>query len=346
MIRMLLTSTAAGMFLLASVAVAQDKPAPDAGKKDPAPAAAPQKAPEKNADKPRTDDAKKPNDPAGGKQPEKPAEKQADKPAEKQADKPADKNAPSDRKDRPNSDTPTDRNRSTDKPTDRSTPDNSRDAQRSTDRSNRETNDKQRGGEQGKKGEAKFSASDLGFSFSDQSSDEGLKISKTSSNTLATKAKFREGDIVVSINDNRVRSQRDFVHYIHVAPRERISIIVLRDDREVTLYLEPELIQEYVVTSSGAWLGVDLYDKFSRAAVVLKVHTSSPAERAGLRGDDLIVAVDGEDIRSPEHLGEVIGGMQPGAKVAILVERNRREQTIDATLGRRQSVATRTEVRR
>jgi S1-C subfamily serine protease len=76
--------------------------------------------------------------------------------------------------------------------------------------------------------------------------------------------------------------------------------------------------------------------------VVLKVHPNSPAQRAGLRGDDLILSVNGEEIHSPEHLGQVIGQMNPGTLVEVEVERNRQTQVYEATLGRRENVSQRT----
>jgi S1-C subfamily serine protease len=184
----------------------------------------------------------------------------------------------------------------------------------------------------------------LGFTFSEETSDKGLKISNLSEKGVVSKTDFRRGDIIVSINDHRITSQRDFMHWLHAGRNDRITVVVLRDDREETIFLDPDVIfvEETVASSGGAWLGVDLYDRFSRAAVVLKVHPNSPAERAGLRNDDLIVAVDGEEITSPEHLGQVIGAMQPGTDVEVEVERNRRVQVVDARLGRREDVSQRT----
>jgi hypothetical protein len=332
-LRVLLSSLAVAA-LLACNAQAQDKPDPNAGKKDQPPAAGPQKAPEKSPEKPRADEPRQTEKPM----PEKPS-----------TDRPAD---PPRAGERPSGDTTQrqqqaqDPNRDTERPGADRSQDTGRDRRPSTDRSSRDTGrDAPRSSEQTGRDQKQLSASDLGFSFSEESSEKGLKISKTKSDTLATKAKFKEGDIIVRVNDNRVRSQADFIRFIHAAPRERITVIVLRDEEEVTLYLEPELIQEFVVTSGGAWLGVDLYDRFSRAAVVLKVHPNSPAERAGLRSDDLIISVEGTGIRSPEHLGEVIRSMDPGTDVEILVERNRREQVVDATLGRKENVVQRTPIR-
>jgi len=367
-----------GVLLAAVLVVLVTSPAraqqqSDPGKKPQQPSAAPQEknqgAAENKAEKPR-EDAKKADDSKKADESRKTDSKKADD--SKKTEKPmADKDKGQAEKDRPNADRsrdtsrePSRNDRSTQPSTDRSR-DTSRDSQRSTDRSRDSSRDSQRSTDRSRdtsrdssrdtsrdsqrssdrSTQKQFSASDLGFKFSENDSSKGLKITDINSNSVATKSEFKQGDTIVSVNDHTVRSQRDFIHFIQVAPRQRIAVVVLRDDREVTLYLQPDVIQEFVVTSGGAWLGVDLYDRFSRAAVILKVYPGSPAERAGLRADDLIVAVDREEIRSPEHLGQVIGGLQPGTSVEIEVERNRQSQFLDATLGQRENVTQRTEIR-
>jgi regulator of sigma E protease len=182
------------------------------------------------------------------------------------------------------------------------------------------------------------------MTFSERS-ERGLRISKLSSKSVAAHAEFHEGDVIVSVNDHRVHSERDFLHWIHAGVDERITVIVMRDDREVTLYLEPDVIfEEVVVSESGGWLGVDLVERFQSEAVVQRVYRDSGAERAGLRADDMIVSVDGTEIASPEHLGKVIRQMRPGTTVEIEFDRGGRVFVTDATLGRRPEVA-RTEIR-
>jgi serine protease Do len=53
---------------------------------------------------------------------------------------------------------------------------------------------------------------------------------------------------------------------------------------------------------------------------VSAVAPSSPAEKAGLKaGSDVIVAVDGKPIDTPEKLAEAIGKHIPGDSVKLLV---------------------------
>ncbi len=46
-----------------------------------------------------------------------------------------------------------------------------------------------------------------------------------------------------------------------------------------------------------------------------------PAARAGLKEGDLLLAVEGRSVRSPDHFVQLVGGMGPGAKVEIQFQR-------------------------
>jgi serine protease Do len=71
------------------------------------------------------------------------------------------------------------------------------------------------------------------------------------------------------------------------------------------------------------WLGIrgePLTSGSVRGVRVTAVAPSSPAEKAGLKpSTDVIVAVDGKPIETPEGLAEVIGKHAPGDSVKILV---------------------------
>jgi serine protease Do len=73
----------------------------------------------------------------------------------------------------------------------------------------------------------------------------------------------------------------------------------------------------------GPWLGIRGETETSggvHGVRVTAVAPSSPAEKAGLKPQtDVIVAVDGKPIETPEGLAEVIGKHSPGDSVKILV---------------------------
>lgn len=93
------------------------------------------------------------------------------------------------------------------------------------------------------------------------------------------------------------------------------------------------------------WLGVqiqgisaDIADSLGisgeKGALVTEPQVGSPAERAGLKAGDAILAVDGKDIESPRDLARVIAGYSPRTEVKVTVWRDGRKTDIDVTLGR------------
>jgi putative serine protease PepD len=63
------------------------------------------------------------------------------------------------------------------------------------------------------------------------------------------------------------------------------------------------------------------------------VMADTPAERSGLRKDDVITAVDGERVTDGIALIVAIRTHQPGETIAFTVERDGKERTIEVTLG-------------
>jgi membrane-associated protease RseP (regulator of RpoE activity) len=92
-----------------------------------------------------------------------------------------------------------------------------------------------------------------------------------------------------------------------------------------------------------AFLGVSLMDLSDElreyfgapkdaGALVASVEDNSPADKAGLRVGDVIVAVDGKDIDSTWDLRGAIKEKKDGEAVRIDVLRGRNRQTLTATL--------------
>jgi Do/DeqQ family serine protease len=63
-------------------------------------------------------------------------------------------------------------------------------------------------------------------------------------------------------------------------------------------------------------------------AVVARVEPGSPAQRAGLRPSDLVVAVDGVPISNASELRNRVGMVQIGVTVALTIERNGAQSTV------------------
>ena len=111
---------------------------------------------------------------------------------------------------------------------------------------------------------------------------------------------------------------------------------------EVAMKVKNDL-QKYGKVSRGR-LGVtiqgvsqDLADSFGlkkpQGALVAAVEPKSPAEKAGIKTGDVILAVDGRDIENSIDLPRVIGESRPGTQVKLKIWRQGETKELAASLG-------------
>jgi S1-C subfamily serine protease len=91
--------------------------------------------------------------------------------------------------------------------------------------------------------------------------------------------------------------------------------------------------------ADAGFLGVGLEDVegSARGARVKSVEKDSPAAKAGLEEDDVIVRFDGEAVRSAAQLARVVRETPAGRAVGIEVERGGAKRTLTATLAERRA---------
>lgn len=91
-----------------------------------------------------------------------------------------------------------------------------------------------------------------------------------------------------------------------------------------------------LVMPGGGWLGVYL-DASDGTAKISEVVPDSPAQKAGLRSGDVIVAVGEEKTATTEDLIKTIGGKDPGERVKLKVKRGDGHTMVVVKLGKRPS---------
>ncbi len=101
-----------------------------------------------------------------------------------------------------------------------------------------------------------------------------------------------------------------------------------------------------VAQSGNGWLGVstqsvteelrDALDLRGDGVLVNRVVSGSPADRAGIRKGDVITAVNGRSVESPEELADVIRAQSSGSTASVRIARRGGEsQAISVRLGNR-----------
>lgn len=131
---------------------------------------------------------------------------------------------------------------------------------------------------------------DIGIWFS--RSGNGLVIADVSSRGPIAKLGFREGDRIVSVNGQRVTREDEFIRYVLRSESRRVTVIVLRDNREETIYVEPAVLiddHDYVEVDPLERFGIIVDDRYDDRIVVWRVIPRSPAYYAGFRPGDVIV---------------------------------------------------------
>lgn len=74
----------------------------------------------------------------------------------------------------------------------------------------------------------------------------------------------------------------------------------------------------------------------SNAGIVLmEIMKDSPAEKAGLKADDVIRKIDGNDIEGVEDFVSSMEGSKPGQEVKFTIIRAQKEQEVKVVLGKR-----------
>jgi C-terminal processing protease CtpA/Prc len=172
-----------------------------------------------------------------------------------------------------------------------------------------------------------------------RATNRGLTINFIQRNSVFYDSGLRQGDILISLRGRPVRSEADFIRWMAFHPGDRVPVIVLRDGRQETVYIEyPQEVvhtdQQYDQAGAQAYLGVGFDPQVRDAAVVRTVNPGSPAEQAGLQPGDMIVALNGNDVRNHQDALAIIRSMRAGDRLSIAFERRMQDETEAVLAGR------------
>ena len=82
---------------------------------------------------------------------------------------------------------------------------------------------------------------------------------------------------------------------------------------------------------NAAFLGV-ITESVEKGAMINSVSENSPAQKAGLKEDDIITKVNDKKIDGPNALYEVVGEFKPDDKINIIYLREGKEKKTTAVL--------------
>ncbi|MFQ6058480.1 MAG: PDZ domain-containing protein [Anaerolineae bacterium] len=199
--------------------------------------------------------------------------------------------------------------------------------------------------------------------------DGGALVVAIEPESPAERAGLREGDVITAVNGQAVDDDHPLGELIRRhEPGDEVELTVVRQGRERSLRVElgarreyffefeippqrlPEVPPEHFPLPplerfrlKRPYLGIryqlltpELAEEeglnVEHGALVREVMPESPAERAGLRKGDVIVAVDGQTV-DDHPLSELVSKHEAGDEVELTVVRQGRELSLTAELG-------------
>jgi regulator of sigma E protease len=138
----------------------------------------------------------------------------------------------------------------------------------------------------------------------------------------AERAGFEAGDVIVEINGRSISDWTKALSLIAVNPETEVPVTVERQGEKKKLMLRPASGTELKIGMSG--LVPDM------PAEVGKLKPGFPAEKAGLRVNDKILAVDGTTVYHWNQFSGLVRDSK-GSKLTLLIERNGQRMNVTVT---------------
>ncbi len=135
-----------------------------------------------------------------------------------------------------------------------------------------------------------------------------------------------------------------------------INTAILRNGQGVGFAIPVNLAEEVITQLkkdgkvTRGWLGVGIQDltpelaeyygiKEKKGVLVTDVYKADPADKGGIKINDVITAVDGKKIKSTRDLSRTIANSRVEKEINITIVRDKKEKTVSVELGERKNLA-------
>ena len=172
---------------------------------------------------------------------------------------------------------------------------------------------------------------------------EGMVVAQVMPGSPADEAGLVRGDILIEVEGKSVNSLAELRLALRdYNPGDSVSLMVLHGDDNRTLIANLDsksgigilgIIPCLGPTAVNVGVNKNIKIITNGGAVVTEVIDESPADNAGIKIGDIILAVDKDQINSDSSLSDLIKAHQPGDKVRLVVSRDGKRKNINLRLG-------------
>lgn len=177
----------------------------------------------------------------------------------------------------------------------------------------------------------------LGASGKDQT--DGIALERVTEGGPAEKAGLRAGDVIAQVDGKDVSDFRQFMTDLQQKfAGDKLKINALRGEEklEVTVTLEARAQGgQQTAAQSNVFMGIQGQDATGGGATLTAITEGGPAEKAGLKSNDVVSKIDGKDITNYETLVSEIRGHKPEDKLKVTVKRGEKSVEVEVTLADR-----------
>lgn len=185
----------------------------------------------------------------------------------------------------------------------------------------------------------------LGVVLSENDSDarEGVRVERVIPGSPADKGGLQEGDVILSLDGEKVAGPRDVRDIVQGMDEERtLQVQVERDGKPLTLQITPEKREGFHLNfGNRMYLGLNLQEldpdlaSYFQATpgsgvLVTRVESDSPAAKAGVRSGDVITHINGEKVSQPSDIVSKMENVQEGDSLEMTVLRHGAEKKLTA----------------
>jgi regulator of sigma E protease len=154
--------------------------------------------------------------------------------------------------------------------------------------------------------------------------DQPVVIGAVTADSPAASAGLRPGDRITAVGGKQVSTWEDFYLAVGTKPNREVSVSYVRDGAETTVSLTPKSTPASRFEIGEIGVDPDAHP------FIRSVNPGDPADRAGLKPEDVVVAVNGEAIIFSSNLKDAIS-KRPEQQITLAILRHGESMTVTAT---------------
>jgi RNA polymerase sigma factor (sigma-70 family) len=166
----------------------------------------------------------------------------------------------------------------------------------------------------------------------------------------AAKAGVQVDDVLLKVGDKEAKDPQTAVSALKaLKPGEKVTIRFRRGEREKDLTItlgkwpadfreggQPEKAERRAAEKARGFIGLQLRgDADSGSVVIHDVEPDSPAAKAGIKAEDMLLKVGKAEVKSPEEVLRQLSNLKEGDKVTFHIKRGEKEMDVTVTAGKR-----------